>query len=52
MNRVLYQLSYAAIGRDFDIAEISFVIISKKFAFVKRFFRIFQDFFGKNLFEV
>ena len=36
MNRLLYQLSYAAIwSSNFGIAEISFVIISKTFAFVK-----------------
>ena len=42
MNRVLYQLSYAAIGpASFGIAEISFVIISLTFQFVKGFIRIF-----------
>ena len=42
MNRVLYQLSYAAIDpASFGIAEISFVIISLSFQFVKGFIRIF-----------
>ena len=42
MNRVLYQLSYAAIGpASFGCAEISFVIISVSFRFVKTFMRIF-----------
>ena len=43
MNRVLYQLSYAAIGSaNFDALEISFVIIYDTFSFVKKniyFFR-------------
>ena len=46
MNRVLYQLSYAAIGHDFSIAEISFVIIYIRQAFVKGKLRIFPEFFG------
>ena len=42
MNRVLYQLSYAAIDpASFSFAEISFVIISLSLHFVKRFIRIF-----------
>ena len=42
MNRVLYQLSYAAIGpASFGCAEISFVIISLSLQFVKTFIRIF-----------
>ena len=43
MNRVLYQLSYAAIfgQRDFGLAEISFVIISAFLRFVKKNFLIF-----------
>ena len=42
MNRVLYQLSYAAIGPAFlGFAEISFVIISVSLQFVKGFIRIF-----------
>ena len=42
MNRVLYQLSYAAIGpASFGCAEISFVIISVSLRFVKTFMRIF-----------
>ena len=42
MNRVLYQLSYAAIGPAyFGCAEISFVIISLSLQFVKTFIRIF-----------
>ena len=53
MNRVLYQLSYAAMGGQLlGAAEISFVIISEYFAFVKRNIRIFRDFFGKNFGEV
>ncbi len=37
MNRVLYQLSYAAIGSsNSGRAEISFVIISDAYHFVKR----------------
>jgi hypothetical protein len=38
MNRVLYQLSYAAMcgQRDFGTAEISFVIIPGISGFVKR----------------
>ena len=48
MNRVLYQLSYAAIySLEFRLAEISFVIISNRIEFVKRKFRIFLDFLGK-----
>ena len=42
MNRVLYQLSYAAIDPAFfGFAEISFVIISLSLQFVKTFIRIF-----------
>ena len=42
MNRVLYQLSYAAIDpASFGFAEISFVIISLSLQFVKTFIRIF-----------
>ena len=44
MNRVLYQLSYAAIWSiDFGVAEISFVIILKIFPFVKKNLRIFLE---------
>ena len=46
MNRVLYQLSYAAIGQIPAIAEISFVIIYSLPHFVKGNLRNFQDFFG------
>ena len=43
MNRVLYQLSYAAILLvDFDALEISFVIISNVPGFVKGYLRIFK----------
>ena len=53
MNRLLYQLSYAAIWSiNFGIAEISFVIISKTLFFVKRILRIFPEFFGKTETEV
>ena len=54
MNRVLYQLSYAAMcgQRDLGTAEISFVIISGKLRFVKRNMRIISENFGKNPFEV
>ena len=49
MNRVLYQLSYAAMwSKDFGTAEISFIIISNSFNFVKQNFK----FSGNNLFEV
>ena len=47
MNRVLYQLSYAAIGQTSAIAEISFVIISMLPHFVKGNVRYFSIFFGK-----
>ena len=47
MNRVLYQLSYAAMGgQDSGIAEISFLIIYSAFAFVKGNLRIFPEIFG------
>ena len=50
MNRVLYQLSYAAI----DCADwkISFVIIYRVCRFVKIYFRIFGEFFGNPTPEV
>ena len=49
MNRVLYQLSYAAIGPAFfGYAEISFVIISLSFRFVKTFIRIFTKNIGNT----
>ena len=48
MNRVLYQLSYAAKL----VAEISFVIISKEMKFVKRnlqfFYRNFWQYFSRE----
>ena len=45
MNRVLYQLSYAAMWSiDLGTAEISFVIISTGFQFVKRNVCIFKHF--------
>ena len=48
MNRLLYQLSYAAMGgQDSGNAEISFVIISTSYVFVKRNVCIFQYFLGK-----
>ena len=53
MNRLLYQLSYAAMGgQNSGIAEISFVIISKGLGFVKRNLGIFEDFFGEPVCEV
>ena len=53
MNRVLYQLSYAAIDpASFGIAEISFVIISLSFQFVKTFIRIFTKNIGNTHAEV
>ena len=48
MNRLLYQLSYAAMG----MPKIGFVIISTDFLFVKRFSLHFSDFFGKPIREV
>ena len=47
MNRVLYQLSYAAIGQTSAFAEISFVIISMLPRFVKGNVQYFSIFFGK-----
>ena len=42
MNRLLYQLSYAAMwSNDLGTAETSFLIISMRPLFVKKFFRIF-----------
>ena len=39
MNRLLYQLSYAAMwSKDFGTAEISFLIIANEAGFVKRNF--------------
>ena len=53
MNRVLYQLSYAAIDpASFGCAEISFVIISLSLQFVKTFIRIFTKNLGNNHREV
>ena len=49
MNRVLYQLSYAAI---FSLSKISFVIIHSVSQFVKDNLRILQEFFGDTVFEV
>ena len=50
MNRVLYQLSYAAI--QFADEKISFVIISICLRFVKQNIRIFPMFFGYSMKEV
>ena len=48
MNRLLYQLSYAAIWSiNLGIAEISFVIISTQTDFVKRNVCIFHKFLEK-----
>ena len=53
MNRLLYQLSYAAIWpSDFGIAEISFVIIYRVCRFVKKNFCIFPEIFGNAHNEV
>ena len=53
MNRVLYQLSYAAIDpASFGISEISFVIISLSLQFVKTFIRIFTKNIGNTHHEV
>ncbi len=44
MNRVLYQLSYAAIwSKDFGFAEIGFVIIYSVSLFVKNYFVFFRN---------
>ena len=48
MNRVLYQLSYAAIVQVISHHEISFVIISKECPFVKRFLKKFLLYFGNG----
>ena len=49
MNRVLYQLSYAAkYSCDFGNAEISFVIIYRVCPFVKNYFCISPEFFGNT----
>ena len=54
MNRVLYQLSYAAKcgQRISGTAEISFIIISKVSRFVKNYFTFFSGIFGKPYDEV
>ena len=52
MNRVLYQLSYAAIVQVISHHEISFVIISKETRFVKHFSKIFLLYFGNASSEV
>ena len=53
MNRVLYQLSYAAIyDCYFGFAEISFVIIYRVCHFVKNYFCISREFFGNATKEV
>ena len=54
MNRLLYQLSYAAMcgQEDSGTAEISFVIISKLRLFVKGKFLFFQGNFGDTFIEV
>ena len=47
MNRVLYQLSYAAIGpANFDSLEISFVIIYDTFPFVKKNIYFFRKYYA------
>ena len=50
MNRLLYQLSYAAMcgQRISGTAEISFLIISNESPFVKIFFWFFSRNFGKT----
>lgn len=53
MNRVLYQLSYAAIwSRDFGTTEISSIIIPNVQKFVKGYLLIFRGIFGDTLPEV
>ena len=48
MNRLLYQLSYAAMwSNDLGTAEISFVIIPKRVWFVKKNICIFPYIFAK-----
>ena len=45
MNRLLYQLSYAAMwSKDFGTAEISFIIVSEQAVIVKTFFRFLLEF--------
>ena len=46
MNRLLYQLSYAAILVLISDSRNSFLIISRESRFVKRFFLIFSKNFG------
>ena len=48
MNRVLYQLSYAAIGQLISFGEISFIIIYSISRFVKGILRIFPENFGDD----
>ena len=51
MNRLLYQLSYAAMWSiDLGTAEISFLSIAQDFPFVKNYFCFFLDFFGDTFF--
>ena len=50
MNRVLYQLSYAAISS--AMLKISFVIIYRVCRFVKIYFCIFPEYFGDAICEV
>ncbi len=54
MNRVLYQLSYAAMygQANFGVAEISFLIIYSSPIFVKIILGIFPEIFGNASFEV
>ena len=53
MNRLLYQLSYAAMwSKDFGTAEISFIIVSEQAVIVKMFFRFFGGIFGNTSSEV
>ena len=53
MNRLLYQLSYAAMwSKDFGTAEISFIIVSEQAVIVKTFFRFFDGIFGNTSSEV
>ncbi len=45
MNRLLYQLSYAAMwSKDFGTAEISFIIVSEQAVIVKTFFVFLMEF--------
>ena len=50
MNRLLYQLSYAAVcgQRDFGTAEISFLIIHTTGGFVKQKYQFFWEYYSRG----